>query len=331
MYSSAVVTSRPAVLSKAVAPAKPKVLLVDDHPEVLRSLSRMLAFDFDVAALATDGDQAIDEACRVEPDIVVLDITMPGLDGFQAARELTRNGSGPRVVFLTMHDAEEFIVEGFRSGGQGYVVKTRVHEDLVRAMHRVLAGQLFVPTLKSLLLVDDACCGHATQIYSDEEGFIDSMGDFIDTALRCGDAVSLVARPSVRAGLAGQLQDHGWSVCDSGGCGRYRAIDAADALSSIMQGGCPVADRLARIVDDLEATRVSSAQGKVKRHTVVGEIAVPLFESGNVAAGMEVERLWNTLTQDRPFLTVCCYPDSCVSEQTGDVYPRLCAEHWAVA
>ena len=292
----------------------------------------MLAFDFDVAALATDGDQAIEEARRVEPDIVVLDITMPGLDGFQAARELTRNGSGPRVVFLTMHDAEEFIVEGFRSGGQGYVVKTRVHEDLVRAMHRVLAGQLFVPTLKSLLLVDDACCGHATQIYSDEDGFIDSMGDFIDTALRCGDAVSVVAKPSVRAGLAGKLQDHGWRVSDSGGGGRYRAMDAADALSSIMQGGCPAEDRLARIVDDLEATRISNAQGKAKRHTVVGEIAAPLFESGDWAAGIEVERLWNTLTQTRQFLTVCCYPAACVPAESGDdVYPRLCAEHWAVA
>src|SRR5262245_22953587 len=190
MYPSAVVTSRPAALQKA-APAKPKVLLVDDHPEVLRSISRMLAFDFEIAALATDGAQALEESRRVEPDVVVLDITMPGLDGFQTARELTRSGTGPRVVFLTMHDAEEFVTEGFRSGGHGYVVKTRVHEDLVRAMNRVLAGQMFVPSLKSLFLVDEASCGHAAQFYSDDQAFIDSMGDFLDVALRCGDTVSV--------------------------------------------------------------------------------------------------------------------------------------------
>ena len=292
----------------------------------------MLAFDFEIAALATDGAQALEESRRVEPDVVVLDITMPGLDGFQTARELTRNGTGPRVVFLTMHDAEEFVTEGFRSGGHGYVVKTRVHEDLVRAMNRVLAGQMFVPSLKSLLLVDEASCGHAAQFYSDDQTFIDSMGDFLDVALRCGDAVSVVANETFRAGLAEQLNAHGWSVGESGDHGRYRAMDSGDALASIMCGDRPDANRLAQIVDDLERSRLASAEGRTRRHTVVGEITVPLFLNGNVRAGMEVERMWNDLTRTLPFMTVCCYPAACFDAQSeDDALPDVCAEHWAVA
>src|SRR5690349_8972021 len=167
MYSSTVVMPRPADLSNAAAKAKPKVLLVDDHPEVVRSLARMLSFDFDVVAEATDGEQALEASSRFDPDIIVLDITMPGLNGFQTARELERRGLRARPMFLTMHDTREFVVEGFRSGGWGYVVKTRVHEDLVRAMRRVLAGQLFVPSLDSLATMADDRCRHAVQFYSD--------------------------------------------------------------------------------------------------------------------------------------------------------------------
>ncbi|HEY1305924.1 MAG TPA: response regulator [Vicinamibacterales bacterium] len=323
-------TSRPATLQKA-APAKPKVLLVDDHPEVLRSISRMLAFDFEIAALATDGAQALEQSRRVEPDVVVLDITMPGLDGFQTARELTRNGTGPRVVFLTMHDAEEFITEGFRSGGRGYVVKTRVHEDLVRAIDRVLAGQMFVPSLKSLFLVDEASCGHAAQFYSDDRAFVDSMGDFLDVALRCGDTVSVVANESFRVGLAEQLNAHGWSVGESGEHGRYRAMDSGEALASIMCGDRLDANRLEQIVDDLERSRVALAEGHTRRHTMVGDLLVPLFLNGNARAGMEVERLWNDLTHALPFMTVCCYPAACFDAQSRDTLPDVCAEHWAVA
>ena len=84
---------------------KPTVLLVDDHPEMARSVCRLLTFDFQVVGLASDGDEAIDAAQRLDPDLIVMDVAMPGRDGFQTARELERIGSRAKIVFLSMHAA----------------------------------------------------------------------------------------------------------------------------------------------------------------------------------------------------------------------------------
>src|SRR5262245_16955440 len=104
--------------------AKPKVLLVDDHQAILEQVSAMLADDFDVVNVATDGRQAIDTARHVDPDLIVLDINMPGLDGFQTIRALEQAGSRAPVVFLSMVDAEEQVSEAFRCGARGYVLKS---------------------------------------------------------------------------------------------------------------------------------------------------------------------------------------------------------------
>src|SRR4030095_1988823 len=162
-----------------MTPAKPKIVLVDDHPEVLKSLCRMLSLDFHVAGAATAGYQAIDVCERCDPDVVLLDITMPGRDGFQTARELTQRGSRARIVFLTMHESEEFVAEAFRSGGRGYVLKTRLHVDLISAVQRVFAGQLFVPSLRSLLAIDESQTGHVLQFHADEPAFVDSVSSFL--------------------------------------------------------------------------------------------------------------------------------------------------------
>jgi DNA-binding NarL/FixJ family response regulator len=288
----------------------------------------MLSFDFDVVGESTAGEDALEVSSRLDPDIVVLDITMPGLNGFETARELERRGSRARPMFLTMHDSQEFVVEGFRSGGWGYVVKTRVHEDLVRAIYRVMAGQLFVPSLESLAQITDERCEHAAQFYADDVAFIEGISTLTDTVLRRGDVVTLVAREVIRQGVAEQLCARGWNAVASGTQGRYQASDSDDALASVMSGSCVDGDRVERVVEGLEQMRV--AHGSERRMTLVGEISVPLFESGNVEAGLALERHWNAFTQDLPFLTVCCYPAAYFDAQRAHVYPQVCAEHWAI-
>jgi CheY-like chemotaxis protein len=199
----------PPAASRSAAP-KPTVLLVDDHRDVLKSVSRVVAHDFDVVGLATDGREALDAVQQRDPDLVVLDITLPGFDGFQTARELVRRASRARVLFLSMHETEEFVTEGFRSGGRGYVLKRRVHQDLVRAIRNVLDGQLFAPTLKSLfqLTADDG--SHNALFYDDDDAFVDGASRFLAMALKGGDVVSVITRKHIRAGIADNLQAQGW-------------------------------------------------------------------------------------------------------------------------
>jgi DNA-binding NarL/FixJ family response regulator len=115
--------------------ARPTVLLADDHRHVLEAVSGLLDTDFELVAAVADGQRALESTRRLDPDVVVLDITMPGLNGFQVAAELKRTGSRARIVFLSMHSADDYVATAITSGADGYVLKTRIQPDLIRALH----------------------------------------------------------------------------------------------------------------------------------------------------------------------------------------------------
>jgi hypothetical protein len=231
-----------------------------------------------------------------------------------------------------MHESEEFVAEGFRSGGNGYVMKTRLHVDLMNALDHVLAGQAFVPSLNSLLAIGDGRSGHAAQFYVDEGTLIDEMGDFLHRALRRGDAVSAVFPQAIRRGLTQRLRARGWQVPESGVEGRFCAIETEDALSTLMRNGTLDPGRMVHIVEKMERFRAATAEGPNRRLTVVGQIAIPLLARGYVDDALEVERFWSEHTRTLPFVTVCCYPMMCFPDRLhAGVFRDTCAEHWAVA
>ena len=123
---------------------RPRVLVADDHPGMLDTLVRMLSSDFDVVAAVPDGVSAVAEAERLSPDLLVLDIAMPGLNGIAAATRLKENGSTAKVVLVTNMRDREFVQESLALGEVGFVVKDRLVADLIPAIHSVLAGEAFV-------------------------------------------------------------------------------------------------------------------------------------------------------------------------------------------
>jgi DNA-binding NarL/FixJ family response regulator len=124
--------------------ARPRVLVADDHRAMLDTLVRMLSRDFDVVAAVSDGLSAVAEAEHLEPDLLVLDIAMPGLNGIAAAARLKERGSTAKVVFVTNMRDREFVQESLALGDVGFVVKDRLVADLLPAIRRVLAGETFV-------------------------------------------------------------------------------------------------------------------------------------------------------------------------------------------
>jgi CheY-like chemotaxis protein len=309
---------------------KPKVLLVDDHPDILRSTSRLLSFDFDVVGTAGDGYQAVEAARRLDPDLIALDITMPGRDGFQTAHDLVQIGTRARIVFLTMHESDDYVAEGFRSGGRGYVLKTRLHLDLATALQRVHAGQLFVPSLESLFAIDPEFTGHVALFHEHDRGFIDGVSGLLAAALRRGDAVSLFTSSPLRAGIAQRLQAAGWNVGESGDYGPYRAMDSAAALATILRNGSIDVERLRELVDEADRMRGCGARGAQSILTFVGDISTHLLDPDPRLA-VELERAWTNLTQTLRFMTVCCYPTSRFDTADVRLFPQLCGEHMAVA
>ena len=127
----------------------PRVLLADDNPDLLKAEIAILSPDFDVVGTAADGAALVTEACRLHPDVVVADISMPILNGIDALRKLRELGSKAKFVFVTVHSAEEFVEACLEAGALGYVRKFWLKHHLVPAIKAVLAGQPYVRNLDS--------------------------------------------------------------------------------------------------------------------------------------------------------------------------------------
>jgi DNA-binding NarL/FixJ family response regulator len=104
----------------------------------------LLEADFEIVGTVDNGKDLVSEATRLQPDIVLLDISMPGLTGIEAARELGQNGTKAKFVFLTVHERIEFVRACLAEGALGYVVKSRIASDLVAALREALSGRRFI-------------------------------------------------------------------------------------------------------------------------------------------------------------------------------------------
>lgn len=124
--------------------SRARVLVADDHRAMLDNLVRLLSREHDVVAAVADGLAVVSDAARLQPDLLVLDIAMPGLSGIAAARQLKARGSTAKVVFVTMHHDREFVEASLTLGPVGFVNKDRLMLDLLPAIREVLAGQSFV-------------------------------------------------------------------------------------------------------------------------------------------------------------------------------------------
>jgi len=121
-----------------------RVLLADDNPAMLEATLRILEPEFTIVGTVGNGRDLLQVAAELQPDILVLDISMPLLSGLEAARLLKREGSNARIVFLTIHEDREFAEESFFVGAMGYVVKPRLAVDLPIAVREALLGRTFV-------------------------------------------------------------------------------------------------------------------------------------------------------------------------------------------
>jgi DNA-binding NarL/FixJ family response regulator len=123
-----------------------RILIVDDHPEFGRGLHALLRTmpGISVVGIAPDGAAAIDLMDRVQPDIILMDLHMPGLNGVDATRAIMQSSPHIRVLVLTMFDDDDSVMAALRAGARGYVLKGAGREDLLRAIRSVAAGDLIL-------------------------------------------------------------------------------------------------------------------------------------------------------------------------------------------
>jgi DNA-binding NarL/FixJ family response regulator len=123
---------------------RPRVLLAEDHAETLDLLSLLLQREFEVLGSVQDGHALISAAQQMAPDVIVTDISMPGLDGIAAAAIIRRVDPLARIVLVTMHTEPSLVARGLAAGALGYVLKLAAGDDLVPAVHAALEGRRYV-------------------------------------------------------------------------------------------------------------------------------------------------------------------------------------------
>ena len=134
-----------------------RILLADDHKLFIEGLAELMKKrpELELAGQAKDGLQAIEQAGKIKPDIILMDIAMPELNGIKALRQILPNMPGIKIIMLSMYNSRELIVESLRAGAQGYILKECTSEELYEAIKTVMMGNYYIARSSLAVMVED--------------------------------------------------------------------------------------------------------------------------------------------------------------------------------
>jgi DNA-binding NarL/FixJ family response regulator len=337
-----------------------RILVVDDFEPWRRFVLSMLKQnpELQVVGEASDGLEAVQRAEELQPDLILLDLGLPRLNGIEAARRIRQNAPNSKILFVSQESSPEVAKEGLKLGAWGYVIKSHAGGELLAAVEAVIHGKQFVSASLGgeVLGIEDAhipdrlrreeglpseapplprksetarC--HEVEFYADDECFLDSFTRAIGSALKAGNAVVVVATESHRDSLLQRLQAHGLDVGAAIEQGRYSSLDVADTLSKFMVNDWPDSVRFLEIASGLIATATKAARGDHPRVLACGECAPTLLAEGNADAAIRLEQLWDQMAKTYDVDILCGYPlGSFHDNRHSHVFQRICAEHSAV-
>jgi DNA-binding NarL/FixJ family response regulator len=331
------------------------VLVVDDYEPWRRFVVSALQKEpeFHIAGEACDGLEAVQKAAELQPDLVLLDIGLPTLNGIEAARRICSLSPKPKILFVSENRSPEIAGEALRRGGNGYVIKSSAASELLPAIRAVLRSEQFVSRILAALVEpgaqpvdrsrsDEAAPPRASRnleishrhemaLYSDDASFVDGFARGAEAALKNGNAVIVLASASHREGIFARLQAANVDVSAAVEQGSYTALDPANTLSAVMESDMPDPVRCAKFVGDLIVQASKSARGEHARVAFFGECAPTLLADGNPEAAVRLEHLWNELMRRHGAHTLCGYLSTAFPQsESNPVFQRICAKHSAV-
>jgi CheY-like chemotaxis protein len=315
-----------------------RVLVVEDHKD-WRKLVRLLLQvrpEWQIIFEASDGSEAVQKAKELTPDLILLDISLPKLNGIEAARQIRQHSPNSKIVFLSADDSVDVVQAALSTGAQGYVHKSRAQSELLPAIDAVLRDIQFISsTLKGYKSADATGAKvlrcHEVQFYSDDAVFLDSFTHFIAAALEAGDVAIVVATESHRDSLVERLKAQGLDTDAAIRQGTYIPLDVAKTLSTFMVGDMPDPDRFFEVVGDLIRTAAKAGKSAHPRIAACGECAPLLWAEGKADAAIRVEQLWDQIATTYEVDILCGYALSSFRGEADElVFQSICAEHSAV-
>lgn len=335
---------------------KIRILVVDDY-ELWRSLfttTLQKQPDLQVIGELQDGLEAVEQSQLLQPDLVLLDVGLPTLNGIEAARRIREISPASKILFISANRSPEIAEEALRLGAGGYLLKPDAGKDLLPAVRDVLQGKRFVSASLNGHVVRDIPNGHdgghsrqktmlhpsgpgagshhhEAGFYSDDQSLLHALTQFTGAALRNGDGVIVIATESHRQSLLSRLQAQGLDIDAATEQGSYIALDAAEAIKAVTINGLPDPVRFSQLVGDLIVKAAKSATGEKARVAIYGECGQLMLAEGNAEAAIQLEKLGNRLATTYEADILCGYSRSSVQEAADScLYDKICELHSAV-
>jgi DNA-binding NarL/FixJ family response regulator len=330
-----------------------RVLIVDDFDPFRQFVCSTLGRrpELQVIGEAADGLEAVQKASQLKPDMIVLDIGLPNLNGIAAARQIRKLSPQSRIIFLSQESSADVVQEAFDLGASGYVVKTHAGTSLLAAVETVLVGARYVSSgvsghkytdaneiqalnlschkvLPSLLPSQpDPSRNHDVAFYSDDDALVVGFAEFIAAALHAGKSVIVVSTGTHRTSLSERLLEQGVDILTAHQQGRYFSLDVVDILPTFMANDLPDPVRFFRVVGGLIADAARASQGQTSRVAVCGETASILWSQGKADAAIQVEQLCNRLAKQHGLDILCGFPLSgFLREEDQQIFQNICSE-----
>jgi DNA-binding NarL/FixJ family response regulator len=337
-----------------------RLLVADDFSPWRRFVSSLILPkmpEWHIVCEVSDGLEAVIKAQELKPDIILMDISLPGLNGIEAARQISKVASNSKILFLSAFDSHEVVEEALNAGGSGYVAKLDAASELVEAVEAVFLGKQFVSSrLKGEIAAqtedahasdkpahDEAigwrlvhspeteftCC-HEVLFYSDDVVLLENIAHFIGAALKFGNAAIVLATKPHREMLLEELKAQG---VDAGVLiqeGAYVSLEVADALSTFMVDDRPDPDRFIESFKKLIESTSKAAKANHPRVAIFVEGAALLWAEGKKEAAIQLEHLGDDLARTRKVDILCAYPFSLRIQEDKRSFEAIGAEHSAV-
>ena len=341
----------------SLEPSSVRVLVVEDYEPFRRFICSTLRerSELQIVGETADGSEAVQKAEELQPDLIVLDIGLPSLNGIEAARRIRKLSPKSKILFVSQESSGDVVQEALALGALGYVVKTHAGSELLAAVGAVLEGRQFISSglsgryltaasdSKSLdrprgkaspslaLGKGEITRSHEVEFYSDDAAFVGGFTRFIEAALEAGNAVIVVATESHRKSLLQRLREQGVDTIAAIKQRRYVPLDVADTLSTFMVNDLPDTVRFLKVAGALVMEAAKAAKGEPPRVAACGECAPILWAQGKSDAAVQVEHLWDEIARAHTVDIFCGYVlNNFQLEQESHIYERICAEHSAV-